>query len=419
MITLFFSGLFTDFINQLIGNIVFGSVKTTTIGSDILQIIMVVWAVRIYYKSNPIKKLNNHRLLTTIFLTYIAYFLIVSLFVNGDRISLTFAELYEDIMPFILFFILAKTMQFPYIGNNLNLLFFRLINAQILFSIVKIIVLMRPYEGLVGSITGITNGGPGTSLPLLGIIYIAINTKMSLRIKDVWMIFGLLLTGFLAGKRAVWLLFPVLYILLSIYVFHRRLLKNLVFAAVLVPLFVYTGLRLMPTLNPENEIWGSFDPEYAWNYGQKYSTGREDASDEIIEGTGRVGALVLALNKVITDSPDKTFFGYGLEHFVLTKTNYFDSNYWWGIDGRGSITGILYKYFSIGLIGVILYTIYIYIILHITFVKNKRLKFVIILVVLFDYVFYNATIITFPSLFALLLFEMRYDTSLVEKRKLV
>lgn len=415
LITLFFGGLFMDFGNQLIGKIIFGTIKRSTIGTGIWQFITFIWTLYFYNKSKNQKNYYNNKTIKIAFYVYISYFIISTLFINHDSFGLIISELHKDVIPFLMFFVIARKMQNSSIAINLKLLFYRLLNAQIIFSIAKILILMRPYEGLVGSLTGIANGGPGTTLPLLGLIFIGINSKMDLKIKDIWLIIGLLLTGFLAGKRAVWLLFPILYLLLSLYVYRKRIIKKIIFATFFVVFFIYIGIRLMPSLNPDNEVWGSFDPEYAWNYGQKYSMGKENASDEIEEGTGRVGALVLAYNQITSDLPENSLFGYGISYLVVSQDNYYDSSHWWGIDHRGSITGILYKYFSIGLFGAIIYTILITLI--ISNVNNKKLKLVIILLVLFDFIFYNATIVNFPSLFTLLFFEMFFSTDEIKNNK--
>jgi len=415
IVTLFFAGIFKDFGDILLYRILFSSNKHLNIGTVIFEIGTLILTIVIFLKYYQSLKLRKHNLLITIFIIYCVWFFVASVVINNDSVLLFTRELSKDLIPFLLFFIFAKIMQEPNNSETLKLLFFRLINAQILFSIAKLIILMDYHEGMVGSLTGISKGGPGTTLPLLGMIFIALNSKMILKRKDIWMIVGLLLTGILAGKRALLLLFPVLYVLLSIYVYRKKFGRNLIYVVILLPAIIYIGLRLMPTLNPENKIWGSFNPEYAWNYGVKYSTGKEDPSDEIEKGTGRLGALVLSLD-LFTDntiSNEKIVFGHGLEYFSMAGDRYYDRDYWWGISGRGAITGILYKFFSIGLICTVLYVLYL--LLFLSQVKNKRLRHTMILVVFFDFIFYNATIITLPSLFALLIFEMFYDTSMTRK----
>ena len=420
IIVLFFGGLFMDIGNQLIGKIIFGSVKRSRLGYLIWQIGTLLWVGRYFIFHYPIKMVKKNKNIVIIFILYCISNIISTLFFNGDKPIVVIQELSKDLIPFALFLILASKLRDSNSVMVLNTLLNRLIIAQIVFTIFKFIILFRPYEGLVGSITGLYNGGPGTSLPLLVLLLMALNTNMNLKKKHLLLIVGLLFIGFMAGKRAVWLLFPILYIILSIYTYRRNFAKKILYVVVLVPIFFYFGLRLMPTLNPENVVWGSFDPEYSLNYGLKYSTGKRDFNDAGEEGYGRVGALLLVYERLTSYSfySKNTLFGYGFAYFSnVSKAEYFDPTHWWGISGRGSITGVLLKYFSIGLIATVFY--FIYIVKLILTVKNKRLKYTFLGVVLFDFIFYNATIITIPSLFVLLIFEILYANTQFIRKQLI
>jgi hypothetical protein len=409
--TLFFAGLFKDIGDHFLFNLLLGTSKSYSLGTIIFEFCVFLWAIKLYIRYNTSTIRAKNKFLVNVFIAYCIWLTVTSLLINEDSFLRFVREISQEIIPFLLFFVFAIEMQETSNRERLKLLFYRLIIAQILFSIAKGIILMDYYEGMVGSLTGLSDGGPGTSLPLLGLLFVALNSNMNLRGKDLWMIIGLLLTGFLAGKRAVWLLFPVLFLLLSIYVYRHQFMRKIIVAAIFVPIFIYIGLRAIPSLNPDNAIWGSFNPGYAWTYGMKYSTGKTDATDEIQDGEGRVGALVLSVDILIGNfvSTGKKMYGYGLDYFYNYGNNYYNSNYWWGINGRGSITGILYKYFSIGLTGAVLFVLYLLALL--SNVKNKRMRNVIILLVLFDFVFYSATIISHISLFALIFFVMFYDST--------
>jgi len=53
--------------------------------------------------------------------------------------------------------------------------------------------------------------------------------------------------------------------LLLVYLPKKKILGRLVYLTPLLPLIVYAGIRLNPTLNPDNKIWGKFDYDFA-NY---------------------------------------------------------------------------------------------------------------------------------------------------------
>lgn len=402
-----------DLINIIIASFLLGGTKQLNIGTTIWQIGTLVWALILYFKYSPYKTALKKQVLTIVFISYCIVFLISSLIVNQDSIILAVRQLSKDIIPFVLFLVAAKVMQNHDHVKILNFLFLRLIIAQIVFNIVKLLIFTQTHEGLVGSLTGLHHGGPGTSFPLLGLIYIALNTKMSLKTKDVLMIAGLLFVGVMAGKRAVILIFPVLFFLLSIYVYRHHFAKKLIISLMAIPILFYLGLRITPSLNPEYRVWGSFDPEHAWNYTLRYSSGIESPGEEVVKGHGRIGALVLVYEQLKSsqrpEDIEKTLFGYGHEYFVGVRDVYMDSDYWWGIRGRGAITEVLVKYFSTGLVATILYLTYILIML--SYVKNTRLKHVIIFTVLVDFILYNGTILTFPALFVMLIFGIFYKDS--------
>lgn len=409
--TLVFGGLFMDLGNILIPRFIFGSIRHLYVGTLLWQVGTLVWSLKLFLRHSSLGIIKKNKLLVVLFLVYCLVFILSSIIINEDSILLSVRQLSKDLIPFFLYFVLSKLMQDHNYASKLNLFFFRLINAQIIFNIIKFLILIERHEGLVGSLTGIHHGGPGTSFPLLGLIFIAINSKMSLKKRDLWMILGLLFIGLMAGKRAVWLLFPALFFLLSLYVYRQNVMRKLITIAIFLPFVFYLGLRLTPSLNPENAVWGSFDPEYAWSFALRYSAGIEDDVGVAEIEAGRIGALVLAYEKIANSKGSKeinrVLWGYGHEYFVVHTQFYSDRDYWWGIGGRGSITEVLVKIFSIGLIAAILYITYIILMLSKT--KNTKLKHVIIFLALFDFVFYNGTILTHPGLFALLLFMVLYE----------
>ena len=101
---------------------------------------------------------------------------------------------------------------------------------------------------------------------------------------------GFLGFGFVGGKRGVVFLIPMLFL----YMFWRitkdrvAFIRVVVVACVLGPVGFYLSVRLLPTLNPDRQVWGGFEPVYALEYTIDYTTGR----DQDGYATGRVSALV-------------------------------------------------------------------------------------------------------------------------------
>ncbi|MDD4727820.1 MAG: hypothetical protein PHN55_03585 [Dysgonamonadaceae bacterium] len=297
--------------------------------------------------------------------------------------------------------------------NVFNKLFGTLIIAQIVLSVFKLINIQDYYEGLVGSITGLAGGGPGTTLPLLGLVWLMLNNKMNFKWKNILFFAGLLFIGLVTGKRAVLFLYPILFgMLYMLSAKNRSVLKSLqiYFSLILImPILIYVGFRLNPTLNPDQKIWGQFDFDYAWNYALKYSTGSTSENDSGIQkGIGRVGAVNLIWDEIVNSGKNKTVFllGNGLEYFTEDSfENYTNSSYFFGIDHRGSITGLIQFVLTIGLFGAVLFLIYLILMIR-SLVTYKRLRYIILFLVLIDYIFYNSTIVQIPSLTVLLIFVM-------------
>ena len=178
------------------------------------------------------------------------------------------------------------------------------------------------------------------------------------------------------------------------------------------PLLFYIGVRLTPSFNPEKIVWGSFDLEYVINYTENYSMGKVEDGEEREEYTGRVGSALIFWNtfKDIDNYTLKTLFGEGVERAYTSAENrgtydQFGRDY--GLDHRGDITGVLMTLIAIGVVGVILLVIYYCFLFRL--VRYKRLRIVLFVLVMFDFIFYNNTMIRNPFVSTLLMFVIVYS----------
>ena len=390
--SLFFCGMVNDYSMLLTGS---------RIVSNIYQIILVVWGVVLVSRSRSSEKIAREKTTFVLFVVYGLYYLFSSMIFHGDNAMLTLAQFSKLFIALCCLLIMKEEIANGGL-QSLFWVFWELVVLQIVFSIFKMILIGGYLEGWVGALTGINGGGMGTSLPLLGLILFALKSDLRIRnLQDVAFLAGLLLIGFATGKRAVWVLFPVLFLMLGLYVYRRRIANKIFIALLVVPVMVYAGLRLSPTLNPEQKVGGSFDPEYALNYGLKYSAGIDDRHQEVQKGVGRLGAVNWMWHR-IEKSDRQTWFGSGLEYMVYADhDDYSNKTYYQGILSRGSITGIVSMFMTLGLTGVILFILFV---LSLLLQNNSRLNLVVIVVALFDFMFYNATMLTSSSLLVLTLF---------------
>lgn len=389
IIFLFTVGVFTD-LSRLIG-------FASNTMMHIYLVISFAWGGMLLNKYGF--KSKNSILIS--FVVYLLYFVVNSVVIHGDNIPLIVSQSLKYSIPVITFFV-AESYMYGTRGKGvivLNHVLKNIILAQIIFCAIKLIVLQATQEGLVGSLTGRDGGGAGTSFPLLCMLWLGYVTKMKFSKKFFFYLLGFFFIGFMTGKRAVWLLLPVEIIILYLYYKVKdfsQLLKYIFPAIILGCLFLYAGLRLSPTLNPDKKVGGRFDLEYAYNYALTYSGGSETNSGqtEVKEGDGRLGAALLFWNRAtnIFDYNQETLVGVGNEKIkYYDKTKYFDKDANMGVSYRGGVTGVVFMFFISGIVGVILFLSYFFQIL----LNNRResIAWILLAVTMFDFVFYNGQIV--------------------------
>ena len=390
IILLFFEGVFSDLFD--------------TTGKNLFKffiLVICIWKANIGYLGYFLSKYPK---ITLLLLIYSTYFVFSSILISGDNYLMVFSQLAKIIIPWMIVCIIMKETQFErdkLVGYFW--VFEDIILCQIILCIIKVVILGGFLEGWVGSMTGMAGGGLGTSFPVVALIWMALKNDMKFSRRDWVIAFGLLFIGFSTGKRAVWLLFPTVFILLSTYVYHTKIMRKLLVVIFCIPIFFYLGLRLTPTYNPEKKVWGSFDPEYAIDYTLKYSGGVDEKHSSVQKGQGRLGAVLWLQQQFNTMNIQSKLFGKGLEYYMDDESgsNYYNSHYWEGINGKGSITGIVRTYITNGFIGVVLLLILMSMIL-----LNVASRYNIMLCgfVLFDYVFYNAMSINSMQLLCFVMF---------------
>lgn len=404
IIILFWGGLFAD-----MGKIV----------QNIYKISVVIFAIHLPYKYYFKKEIRAVRPLWIALGAFVVFVVCVNLIFHRESPLLVFAQMYKYIVPAALFPILLHVCKHTINAYRLNRLFGEILVIQIVLNVIKLALVGGWYEGLVGSITGVAGGGAGTTLPLLGLCWFALNTNMNIgNKKSILFLIGFLFIGWMAGKRAVWLLFPILFFLLGIFVSKTISMKRMLPLLLLLPLFLYLGLRFSPTLNPEKKIWGSFDPVYAWNYTMEYSTGRKDVAGNREVGSGRVGANTLLFQIFFNKGDDlnasSRLIGLGTGHvFAPNYEDYSNREYYLGISTRGALTGFGMFVMAFGVIGLTLFILYI---LRLTFyTKNRNLRYIFCGVILFDFIFYNSTIVQDPALMVFMMFFIAYSNKVYSK----
>ena len=377
---------------------------------------------------------------TTNDLGYIVAFIVLSaaffystFFYSHDSITIIFSQYARYLEIFLLWFLLKDAIFYCNKKDKILQFLYEIVVLQIIISIFKLFIFRKQYEGLVGSFT-ISGGGVGTSFPIIGFYIIYIYRKGQLQKMDWWLIVGLFLLGWTTGKRAVWLLLPMIIMLFFTYVKGIRFNKYMALGLLAFPIMIYFGARLTPTLNPEHQVWGSFDLQHLWDYANTYQFGEEGIEgqrenlnshqqlayvggklqgQDQIEAAGR-GNATIELFKLIFGSRSLTtqdIWGTGLSTFYSTTYEEFDKlPLTIHLSYKGAGTGFFQMYATIGVVGAILMTIFS--LIPYFRIRHSRIKWVMMVFFLYDYFMYNATTCRDTYLVAMIficIFSINYE----------
>lgn len=379
----------------------------------VITLILTLWIVQ---EKNALSKFKKGDvLITTLFVVFSLTFFYSTL-LNNDSFTIILSQYSRFLIAYLLWFIIRKEL-FKNECNNIEKFkkfTYTLVLFQILISVAKLLIFEgRQIESLVGSVSHI-GGAEGTTIPIVGFITLWFYRRGELKINDWVFTFGLMLIGFLAGKRAVWFMLPITIALFMIYIPKIKLNKTLLVTLLLAPFAFYLGVRLTPTLNPERKVWGSFNYEYAFDYANTYQFG-DDSNRKKEVSQGRGGATLSLFNK-ITDEATFTssdWFGIGLTKMYTTSYDEFNK-LGVGLSMKGDATGVFQNYVSSGFMGII--TTVLFFFSFIWRIKINRIRWVILLIISWEYFMYTGTIFRNPCYMFLIIYFIHYSNFLVQKR---
>jgi hypothetical protein len=299
-------------------------------------------------------------------------------------------------------------MPFIAFADKINQLFFYLIKIQIFLSVAKFII-VGPMESIVGSMS-FSGGAYATTFPILGFVFLWMYRKGNFSIKDWALIAGLMFMGFINYKRAIWFMMPVVIGLFMFYVQRRKIsnrMKGL--ALVIIPLIFYLGVRLNPTLNKEQKVWGSFDLNFTQSYVKQYSYGEKGIETENERIQGRGGVATLLFGKLIAGELTKEdWLGNGLTIMYVTgplDDRSFSERF--NINSIGAATGFMQSYVVFGFLGVFVTLMFVFSILIQT--KNRRIRYALMAIFCWEYFLYTGSILREPAFSCLIIYLVLYS----------
>jgi hypothetical protein len=349
----------------------------------------------------------------TLFFALFSTVFFISAIANENNFVLVYSQYAKFVIPFCFFFIFRYySVKTPWKFNRLNYLFITLLLIQILLSIFKLMI-FGVKESVVGSMAWI-GGSEATVFPIIGFVFLWIITKGRFKRKDWIYILGLLFIGFMSTKRAIWFVMPVIMLSFLFYIPIKRFQVKYLFFVFLLPLIFYLGVRLNPSLNKENKVWGDFDLNYAMDYASTYSFGEEDHGVRE-PGQGRGGATLYLYNILF----NKDFFemnhllGYGLDEIYTKDYDQFDTEKF-GLNSKGAASGVFQSYITNGFLGI--FTFLLYALSLIIFVRNIRIRIVLIGFFCWEYFFYTGIVFRTQALTILFLYCIILINVLYQKR---
>jgi hypothetical protein len=318
------------------------------------------------------------------------------------------ALFFRDYLPVIIFFyILINTSFSTRQVNLLTKLIIYLYVSQIFAGIIKVIVLGSIAEEFIGTIAN-RGGSITTVIALLGGAYCIVGYFLTSKKTYLVAVLGFIIFSLTGGKRATIAYFPFIYLIALYFVMIKfkdgqiNILKKLLVALVSICMIFYVSARIIPSLNPENKIGGSFDLEYIVVYSQEYTSG-----GRIEDNIGRSEAPAYLVNLMLSKESYNTLFGFGAGHLVKSgfnddvkdKTSDEITESLYGV-GYGARTGFLQMLLQVGFLGLFFYTS-IFINLFRILLTNKNIKsdidskhlyltsMLILIIVLIDYYTYS------------------------------
>lgn len=377
--------------------------------SNLYKIILLVGTLYFSIKNRSFKNLYKGDRYILIFFWFFTISWLFSAFQSHDNLTIILSQYSRYLIVLCLWLMVRQRFYLnnPEKAKRFLRFTYDLILVQILVTIAKLIIFQgMQIESIVGTVSHL-GGAAGTSLPILGFIVLYIYKSGKLKRNDIWFILGLFLIGFLTGKRAIIFILPIVIAAFLFYIGRIKFYRNYTFGLLLIPFLFYLGLKMTPSLNPENKIWGSFNPVYAWNYAMDYQFGNNNNYSNENEYAGRGGSLNELIDKISgsKEFSQEDWFGIGFKPMYTTDYEEFSSLNL-GINHKGAASGVFQSYVTMGYTGIITTILFFFSIIR--RIKPIRIRIVFFLLLGWEYFLYTGLIFREPYFMFLVIFSIHY-----------
>jgi hypothetical protein len=256
-----------------------------------------------------------------------------------------------------------KRHEFPILIKYVSILSL----SQIIISVAKF-QMIGVSERFIGSLD-VFGGSTTTIFALMGISYCFVYFLYSKKMFYLLIIIGFFFFSMVGGKRAMplYLTLIVLISYLLYFLYHKYYLKGTFKPLKFLPLLllisicsIYISVRMLPTLNKENIVGGSFDLNYALEYSNSYIN--ESETSDYAKYYGRGDAPLAVIN--LLNKKNSLLFGLGAGDLVRSKYNNEQGLRFADFVGKkynigyGARTGVLTLLLQIGFIGIFFYLLF-------------------------------------------------------------
>lgn len=359
----------------LIGTLLFfvfsrGTLEAIGFNTSVLRLVLETLILWVFVKGVLVKKRKVKRIFPA--LIWLILFLIVAILSAVlHQMSLGNVVLFfrDYLFVFIFFYGVLNIALTKYEFERIKKLIIYLFVSQIVANIIKYLIVQGIIEPYVGTMA-ILGGSLTVIFALIGSSYALSIFLITKNKKYLLFVLGFIIFSLLGGKRATIVYFPLLFILLS-YVYQKhfetfkiRGINKLFLFTFLTIGLIYVSVRLMPSLNIEKKVWGSFDIEYAMDYSERYVT----AGGGAVSKVGRSEAPEYILTMLYNDNPYNLLLGYGTGHLVKSSFNtellksgsqQDLSEDLYGV-GYAARTAFLQILLQTGILGVLFYFVFVY-----------------------------------------------------------
>ena len=262
------------------------------------------------------------------------------------------------LLPYLYFIVILNERNDKIIKAIFSTLIF-LYSVQLIAALIKYLTVGQ-MELYIGTIS-YSEGSLSTLIPLMSISYLYSKYLHSKKNYLLVLIIFFILFGIVGGKRALLYFIPLILVCITIFyslktkisitILFRRSFATLGLAIAMIVL----SAKMIPTLNPEGKIFGSFDIDHVLSFSKEYTYGAKSTRMTRAEGLKYFAGYIFD-----KDAPTMVF-GEGAGKLVAssysshTAVDAIDFHYNLKYGGR---VGIIYTFLQVGILGLILYIMF-------------------------------------------------------------